>query len=195
MDFWTIQSKKVLEIIEKNGVYKPNINKSTYLDEFKKTAGTAIDMYKGNVELYKLMTSCASQINNYFPLNGLVFCFCKTQDGYITDFKNKEEFDLYMHEKENVVKSLLKNLNNPAHVLLHLEFNERFWNPLFIDINDYQFLMPPVITTPPYKDEDFEKIQTYITQGVCHPIFSSGVIQAHLPYITKSMIKESFEIK
>lgn len=194
MDFWTIQSKKVLDIIEKDGVYTPDIEKSTYLEKFKKTAGTEMDMYKGNVELYKFMTLCASQINNYY-LKGLVFCFCKTQDGYITDFKDKEDFASYMNEKEAAVKSLLKNLNDSNHVLLHLEFNERFWNPLFIDINDYQFLMPPVIAMPPYKEGDFEKIQTYITQGVCYPIFSSGVIQAHLPYITKSMIKESFEIK
>ena len=195
MDFWTIQSKKVLDIIEKEGEYHPDIDKSIYLDKFKKTADTELDMYTGNVDLYKLITACASQINNYFPLNGLVFCFCKIQDGYITAFKNKEDFESYMHEKEDAVKSLLENLNNSDHVLLHLEFNERFWNPLFIDINDYQFLMPPIIAMPPYKEEDVGRIQSYVAQGVCYPIFSSGIIQAHLPYITKSMIKESFEIK
>ena len=72
-----------------------------------------------------------------------------------------------MHEKEDAVKSLLENLNNSDHVLLHLEFNERFWNPLFIDINDYQFLMPPIIATPPYKEEDVGRM-------VCTPNLGQG---------------------
>lgn len=188
MYYWTVQSKKVLEIIDRDGIYKPDIEKSTYLEKFKPTLKTEFDMYTNNLSLYQFMKDCAFTINNY-PLKGLIYCFCKVENNYISDFKSQNDFYSYLVNKKEVIKSLWDNLSNSNSVLLQLEFNEKFWNPLFIDINDYQYLMPPVITMPPYQEDDFDKIKINLLQGVCKPIFNSGIIQAHLPYITKGMIK------
>lgn len=193
MNFWTIQSKKVIKIIEEKDIYNPNIKKSTYLDKFKETLNTEFDLYKGNLRLYQFITSCACTINNYYSLNGVIFCFCKFENGLITDFKDQAEFYTYLLNRKETIKSLWKNLHSSDSILLQLNFNEKFWNPLFIDINDYQYLMPPFIPIPPYGENEFYKIKNNILQGICQPIFNSGIIQAHLPYITKSMIKGVFQ--
>ena len=70
-------------------------------------------------------------------------------------------------------------------MIIELNYEDNF-NPIFIDMNDFQFLMPPIMLLPPYTAESINRILEDITQDqICVSEFPSYVIQAHLPYIEK----------
>lgn len=72
----------------------------------------------------------------------------------------------------------------PDNILLQIEFDDKFFNPLLLDINDFQILMPPLAALPPYTEDDFSRIIDSISQGVIpKAILPSHVYQAHLPYL------------
>ena len=57
-------------------------------------------------------------------------------------------------------------------------------NPLLIDLNDFQFLMPPIQYFPPYTEKSVDRICTALEKGqIRQSEFPSYVIQAHIPYI------------
>ena len=57
-------------------------------------------------------------------------------------------------------------------------------NPLLIDLNDFQFLMPPIQYFPPYTEKSVDRICTDLEKGqIRQSEFPSYVIQAHIPYI------------
>ena len=73
-------------------------------------------------------------------------------------------------------------------MVLELEYEENF-NPIFIDINDFQLLMPPRMILPPYTGESFGRILNDISLGrVSSSEFPSYLFQAHLPDIKKENI-------
>ena len=77
---------------------------------------------------------------------------------------------------------------------MELNYTESF-NPIFIDINDFQFLMPPIMLLPPYTKESLLRIQRNIIQGqITVSEFPSNVIQAHLPYIKKENIVNAYQM-
>jgi len=65
MRLWTIQSKEVLETIERENIWVPDFSKSTYPEKVP-----------GFRELYDLILQ-ASNKNNGRGDEGLVFCFMK----------------------------------------------------------------------------------------------------------------------
>lgn len=70
-------------------------------------------------------------------------------------------------------------------IIIELDYEDDF-NPLFIDMNDFQYLMPPFIPIYPYTKESISRILTDIRMGrITISEFPSEVMQAHLPYIEK----------
>ena len=193
MIYWTIQSRIVLDILNCNGYYEPDFSKSSYLERYKNN-NSEYDLYTPNMNLYYTLLSFANQINNV-NLKGLIFSFCKFERNHIIGFPNYKAFRYYISEKKNVIKSLWNILSQTDSVILELEFNKPYWNPLFIDINDYQYLMPPVIPWPPYSQDSEQKIYNNLSRGICckSPL-PSGICQAHLPYINFEMIRNIYDV-
>lgn len=72
---------------------------------------------------------------------------------------------------------------------------EQFLNPIYIDINDFQLIMPPVIALPPYTDDDISEILVNISKGICtQSKFPGKLLQAHLPYITSESIVGTYKV-
>ena len=84
-----------------------------------------------------------------------------------------------------MIEGFWKQLDKDNSMIIELNYENNF-NPIFIDMNDFQFLMPPIMLLPPYTAESINRILEDITQGqICVSEFPSYVIQAHLPYIEK----------
>ena len=76
-----------------------------------------------------------------------------------------------------------------------MEYSHKF-NPIFLDYNDFQFLMPPILLSPPFAEHDKGRICNAIKRGVfSRSSFSSGVIQAHLPHISSKNIVNKYDFK
>ena len=57
-------------------------------------------------------------------------------------------------------------------------------NSLLIDLNDFQFFMPPIQYFPLYTEKSVDRICTDLEKGqIRQSEFPSYVIQAHIPYI------------
>ena len=182
MKFWTIQTKDVLEIIQKKGIYQPDFSKSRYLDMNRELN----DLY------YFILQSFNSQ--NQKDLKGLIFAFARSDNKAIYPIGSIEEFKSFMESKKAVIGSFWKNLDQNNSIIMELNSEERF-NPIFIDINDFQFLMPPIMLLPPYTKNSILRIQQDIVYGQTSVSeFPSNVMQAHLPYIEKENIVNVYPI-
>lgn len=57
-------------------------------------------------------------------------------------------------------------------------------NLLLIDINDFQYMMPPVLQVPPYSEEFYDfLVQNLAVGNRVGSVYPSGVLQAHIPNI------------
>lgn len=170
MKYWTIQTNSVFDDIQSKGYYQPDFSKSRYLNL--------------NNELNALYNVILESFNsiNHINLPGIVFAFVKSDGNRISSFSSYEEFKTFMTSKKAVIDSLWKHLKTDA-VIAELDYEDDF-NPIFIDINDFQFLMPPIMLMPPYTEESLDRILRDISLGqISHSEFPSYIIQAHLPYI------------
>lgn len=181
MKFWTIQTKNVLEIVHEKGIFQPDFNKSRSL--------------KLNSELKNLYYFILESFNklNDDELPGLVYAFTKYDRG-VCSIENINEFRTFMKSKKAVILGLWKSLLKEDVVIIELDINKKF-NPIFIDINDFQFLMPPVVLLPPYTEESIDRIKRNISIGQnTTSEFASNVIQAHLPYIKEGDIVNTYPL-
>lgn len=182
MKFWTIQTKDVLEIIQKEGIYRPDFSKSRYLGMNRELN----DLY------YFILQSFNSQ--NQKDLKGLIFAFARSDNKSIYPIGSIDEFKSFMESKKAVLGSFWKNLDQNNSIIMELNYEERF-NPIFMDINDFQFLMPPIMLLPPYTKNSILRIQQDIVYGQTSVSeFPSNVMQAHLPYIEKENIVNVYPI-
>lgn len=176
MKFWTIQTKDVIESIQEKGVYQPDFNSSRYLHTNQNLS-----------TLYSVILQSFNQINKK-DLPGVIYAFAKSDNHRIYSINTIEEFEEFIKSKQSVIGGFWKQLDKENSVILELSYEDNF-NPIFIDINDFQFLMPPVMLLPPYTQESINRILRDITQGqITLSEFPSNVIQAHLPYIEKRNI-------
>lgn len=91
-----------------------------------------------------------------------LFFFCEKYDSIVM---NRQ----ISGEKDNEI------MDNPALTSV---------NPLLIDLNDFQFFMPPIQYFPPYTEKSVDRICTDLEKGqIRQSEFPSYVIQAHIPYI------------
>lgn len=78
---------------------------------------------------------------------------------------------------------------------MYPDYPEDSFNPLFIDINNFQFLMPPITILPPYSYESIARIVTDIRHArISSGVFPSYLIQAYLPVIHEKNITEMYHM-
>lgn len=171
MKFWTVQTKNVLDIIEEEGIFQPDFHKNRYLE--------------WNPDLQDLYDCLLTGFNknNGTHLPGVVFAFAQSDGKKIFSIKDSQSFYRFIQENKSVIFSLWNKLIENDAMIMELEYRERF-NPIFIDINDFQFMMPPVMMLPPYTQQSVSRICHDINNGeITISEFPSPVMQAHLPYI------------
>ena len=176
MRFWTIQSTSVIEILRQKGFYQPDFSISRFLMKNPPLA-----------ELYRFVLNCYNQVN-HARLPGLVFAFLKSDNNAVYQFQDADDFYQHMCSHGYAVKELWNQFDPETSVVMELEYPDNF-NPLFIDINDFQLLMPPMMVLPPYTEDSFKRITEDLREGVISSSdFPSYIIQAHLPCIWKENV-------
>ncbi len=185
MKFWTIQSRSVYQTINREGFYQPDFSESPYL-----AANPSMR------ELYDFVHAAFARNNvnlTMTPPDGLVFCFAQTSPGSqspILQIEDIQQFTGLMNEgiEKNTITSLLQHYAQGDHVVMELNVGFYF-NPLPIEINNFQALMPPILELPPYTAKVLEDIQKGIWEGRYIPSpMPSGLIQLHLPAIIRDMV-------
>lgn len=201
MVYWTIQHKKVLDLLNGQGKYFPNFAMSPQSHQ---------DTYD------KLL--CAFNDINGTSYNGLVFCIakdCRTKGSL--SFKDEVEFFNYMKARPGV----LETLNNGAYTLLdndHLlcRIETDLFDNLylcFVDFWNFIMMMPdeegtslsrdsyemcrqfnPVFESIAY--EDFVELSWKMMRErtVLRPLMSSTILQAAIPYVEKGMLKGTYSV-
>lgn len=186
MKYWTFQRKFVLDVIDKEDCYQPDFTKSEYLS------------FNQNLSpLYNLILGSYNK-NNGTKLPGLIFSFAKIKNNRIAEISDLNELKSFMESKPDVLETLAEHYKTDDMVVLELEYSQNF-NPIYVDYNDFQFLMPPCEPIPPYFNEgDEERIRIAIKKGHFYQSkFPAGIVQAHLPNISKSNIvsRDAFDFK
>lgn len=173
---WTIQKRAIVDRVLKTGSYQPINEKSKFVLENPEL-----------FELYQFMTNSFEKLNN-IEVQGLIFGFLKSDGEKISSFTTYDEFKEFMMSKSNCIKTLWKKLLEDDVVVLELEY-ERTFNPIHIDANDFNYLIPPVMLVPPYDENAEEKLRRCIIEGkILKSPFPSYIIHAHAPYINKENI-------
>lgn len=178
MKFWTVQKYATLNTVLKQGIYQPDFSKSWYASQGE-----------DNADFYDCVRKYFNHANETgYP--GLIFAFAQNKTNkYIEEFTNYVEFYQFIGSSKNAIKSLWKQIATPDACVLELEYDTALFNPLFIDINDFQALMPPVMFMPPYTEENLHKVAENFYDGVIAPsVFPSYLIQAHAPFIKRENI-------
>lgn len=180
MKFWTVQNKEIINLVNKNGVFYSDFIKSNYLK-----------LNTNLKDLYNLVLESFNKINE-LNLRGIIFAFSQSDSQSVYEIENFTSFYSLIQNKRAVIESLWNELKSNDVVILELNYNENF-NPIFLDINDFQFLMPPIVFPYPFSEQDIERICWSIENGeITRSVFSSNVIQAHLPYIKSENIVNTY---
>ncbi len=182
MKYWTVQTKNVIDIVHEKGIFQPDFNISHYLN------------INANLKnLYYLVLKSFNTIND-INLPGLIYAFAQSDGTKICPLKDINEFCTFIKDRKAVIDGFWKKLNKKDVVIVELIYNETF-NPIFIDINDFQFIMPPIISVYPYTKQSVYRIYREIQDGkITASEFPSNVIQAHLPYIKPENILNNYPI-
>lgn len=182
MKFWTIQTKDVIRTIQNKGIYQPNFNNSRYLH-----------INNNLSELYSIILHSFNQINKK-DLPGVVYAFAKCDNGRVYSIRTIEEFREFINSKRAVIDGFWREVDKDNSMIIELDYEDNF-NPVFIDINDFQFLMPPIVLFPPYTKKSINRILEGIKRGqITVSEFPSNVIQAHLPYIEKRNVVNIYPV-
>ena len=134
---------------------------------------------------------------NKTNLDGVVFAFCYAdyEDGMIKPFKDINNFLTFMKERKLAIMSLWNSLCDDNHCIIEIEMSDVDFVPVYIDINDFQFIMPPIMLLPPYTNDSIERIYGDIKSGRPNMSeFPSGIMQAHLAYIKASEVINEYEM-
>lgn len=176
MKFWTVQKQSVIDEVLETGIFYPDYKESNFVKENPQL-----------LELYKLVTDSFNEVNNT-QFSGVIFTFFDTDGNNILYYNNIEEFTAAIKYKKASIEALWKKFSPDEYVIVELEFEPEF-NPIFIDINDFQFLMPPLAPLPPYTESDIIRLLQEIREGIISPsVFPSYLIQGHIPFIAKEHI-------
>lgn len=132
MKFWTVQSKDVAKIVKEKGIYQPDFSKSRYLLADKKLSN-----------LYDTVRDNFNMLNK-MKLPGIAYAFARRNGEKIVSIENYSEFKIFIMANKNVIDGLWKTLSIGNSEVLELDYEDTF-NPIFIDINDFQFIMPPIL--------------------------------------------------
>lgn len=174
--FWTVQKLDVITALLQYGTYQPSFEYSDYAA-----------IIPGLPELYDFLLNSYNHVNGT-DLPGLVFAFLEQGEEGIYDFPNYATFVRFIRSHRHALKSMWEHLASLNTVVLCVE-KELDFNAMCLDLNDFQYLMPPVRPMPPFPD-DYERIvKSALWNGqMIHPIFPSNVLQAHLPDIRQTEV-------
>lgn len=183
MKYWTIQSQRVLKIVEKEGVYHPKFAMSQY--------------YKQYYKLYNFMLNSFNSINN-LKCEGLIFAFCISNGNMIYPIANIDGFRYFANLNKSKITCLWDTFIANDSKILELEMNLEF-NDLSLAFNDFQYIMPSPVNEQLFDQLEYqincEAIYSNIQKGI---IMSSGknydLIQSHLPYIKKVNVKNIYDM-
>ena len=182
MIVYTLQPKKILDIIDEKGIYVPDFGKSEYLKKMPELK----DIYDFVLECFNRNNGCnlSSLIFTFVPSDGQ-FCRYDPEIGHIVNhFCN--------HHAE--IDSLWRELISREDVILYqLQYDENAFNPIAIGMNDFQYIMPPVIPMPPYLEGDDKMIKGMMMRGnVDRFMVQSYIYQYCVPYIKRENIMGLF---
>ena len=174
--FWTVQKKEVLDIIESEGIYHPDFEKSGYL----KLRPNMTKLYEFFLETYN------SQ--NDDDCKGLVFCFLRGNPKGLIPIEDYDDFKAFITSARPALDSLWKNIVTEDSVIISFE-KEVTFNSLNLDLNDFQFMIPPVVDLPEFPPNYLEYLVRMLQSGrVIESAFPCNVIQAHVSDIKKEEI-------
>lgn len=177
MKLWTVQKNFIIDHIMKNGEYTPVFQESDYAKKIPKLA-----------VLYDYLLESFNHIHGK-KFEGLVFCFTGANEyNQPAEIPSYTEFMQTVTGHKEAVKSLWNTLAGEDVSVLELDIPFLF-NPLYIDVNDFQFLMPPIMVLPPYTERSSELCSRILRYGIYQPSpLPSGLIQAHIPSICRDDI-------
>ena len=124
MKFWSVQTKNVMEIIQEEGRYQPDFQKSNYLKKLPHME-----------ELYHFILKSFNR-NNGMNLPGVLFGFAGSTGDRICEIESIDVFRAFMKNRKRAIESLWKQLFQEDTVVFELDYEFDF-NPYFIDINDF----------------------------------------------------------
>lgn len=174
MKFYTLQPRFVMDIVNENKLYEPDFNKSEYLakDKDLKT-------------LYNFFLQSFNDIN-LTDQKGLVFTFLGYDNINHASIDNINDMLSFLNFHDNAIHSLMQELLHRENMVwFEIEAPYPFFNAMALDINDFQYIMPPLVEKlDPYTEGDFARILRDIERGrIPDCKLPSGVMQAHLPAI------------
>lgn len=183
MKFWTVQSQKVLDIVENDGIYHPKFAISQY--------------YKQYSELYEFMLKSFNSVNN-LNCEGLIYAFCISNKDMIYSIANIEGFRYFMNLNNEKINCLWGNFTKNKCKILELEMNLDF-NDLALAFNDFQYIMPSPLNNLVFGEFEYQAncklIRANVQKGIIMCSGNEGdLIQSHLPYIKKSDIINVYEL-
>lgn len=199
MVYWTIQHKKVIDILNNQGKYFPDFEMSPQTHR----------------ATYDKLLSVFNELNKT-AYKGLIFCIARDgrAQGSLT-FKDYGDFVEYMKARPGV----LRTLNNGAYTLLddeHLlcrvetdKFDKLclclvdFWNFIMmmpdedgisVGRDSYEMCryMNPDLANVSYDDFVDLAWRMMRERKMGRPLMSSTIIQAAIPYLEKDMLKETY---
>lgn len=174
MKMWTIQSKAVVDEIKRTGEYLPDFHKSHYYNEPSIHGSTTQGTYDFLLNAFNAV--------NKSNVSGVIFGFAKV--GTDNPIKNYEEFITFMEDNNDVINTLYF-INNADFKVLELQYEDTF-NPLIIDYNDWQIIMPPPMHA---FEQHIPNILNSLTNGEYHdPPIVPRISQLHAPYIKSENI-------
>ena len=176
MIVWTAQSTDVLESLIRKRVYQADFKKSSYLRNY----------IPNNETLYRVTLSSFNRINGT-DVPGLIYAFTFTNNHRIYDVPTYERFMTELRSAKNSVRTLWRHFIEEQRVLLQIMVEDEF-NPMYINYNDYQEIMPPIELMPPYYTEaTVNRIIDNFVRGEVEPSpFPSSLMQVHFPQIEAS---------
>ena len=196
MVYWTIQHKKVINILDEQGAYYPDFEKSP----------------QAHSETYGKLLRTFNEINKT-TYKGLIFCIAKDgrTDKSLT-FSDDTEFFQYMRARPGVLNAL----NNGSYLLLDKEhllcrvetdkFDQQclcivdFWNYIMMDGScrfQYEMCRPNIPALKDVTYNDFVGLSwKMMREGkMFRPLMSSTIFQANIPYIERDMLKETYPLE
>lgn len=173
---WTIQKKSIIDEVMKTGIYEPDFKKSDYVAENEELE-----------KLYSFLLACYNGVNGT-DCNGLIFTFMKMIDDTVHFFKDYDDFKGFICQNSGMIQSYWEKEAQKDNVIVELEIESNL-NPLLIDINNWQLLMPPIMVLPPYTEDDVEMITDWLRNGTFgRGYYNPAIMQAHIPCIKKENI-------
>lgn len=224
MPFWTVQPRSVLETIRCQHVWVPTISRALHrwpskddqeAEDYADLLHFATDCIylrlglmdengrfteKGE-KIAKASCLFSSGVFSQESIDDLapVFAFASVipspyhEDSLVFEDMDFNDFKDFIAKHMFAIDSLWRSFS-PDSVIMKLEMMPDDY--VTMDINVWQFLMPPSVVLPPFSQKDYFKFSYLMAQPnmIIHGPLPSGVYQVILPYLVESNIVEVHEM-